>query len=79
MIRLATNLPSQWNPDEWEEFFANLEKLSTEELKEIADAGEIRFFHSDIGRDEYLNVIDEGDKGKMIKVYKEVISRKNKS
>jgi len=72
-------VPQRWNPDEWEEFFNGLEKLSIEELKEIADAGEVRFFHSDIGRDEYLNVIDEGDKEKMIKAYNEIISRENKN
>lgn len=70
-------VPEGWSYNEWDNFFNGLEQLSLEEIKEISDAGEIKFFHPDIRRNEYLGVIDEGDKEKMIKVYNEIISKKN--
>ncbi|MEK7565207.1 MAG: hypothetical protein AAB394_02530 [Patescibacteria group bacterium] len=69
--------PEGWTQEEWEIFFNGMEQLSLEEIKEISDAGEIKFFNSNIRKDDYLNVIDEGDKEKMIKIYNEILSKKN--
>lgn len=68
--------PEGWKQKEWEIFYRRLEKLSVKELKIITDTIGIKFFHKNVSKDEYLNVIDEGDKEKLIKVYKEITSKK---
>lgn len=71
-----------WSEEEWEEMRKKLELLSLEELRELTTRVGIQFTIGNENiqnKQEFILVLDEADKDELIKIYEDIISKRNKS
>ncbi|HZX01036.1 MAG TPA: hypothetical protein VFE87_01420 [Candidatus Paceibacterota bacterium] len=78
-------MENQWRPEEWKEFRKNLEDLSLEEIRQLADEVGIAFSGGNdsitdsrnfSAKEQFILVMDEVDKAKLVREYEALLKRR---
>ncbi len=79
-------MENQWRPEEWKEFRKNLEGLSLEEIRQLADKVGVAFSGGNdsitdsknfSAKEQFILVMDEVDKTDLTREYENMIKRKS--
>lgn len=67
----------QWPKEEWEKFLPKLEKLSRDELVELARKTGVIFDEPEkVSKEEFLLTLDETNSTELKNVYEDLLARK---
>lgn len=76
--KIKTWIPEEWTAKEWQKFKEKLENLSLSELGQLANAVGIKFTAptKTLNQEDYINVMDEANKKKLLEEYQKIIVRR---